>query len=1512
MNGDTFTAGISASRRHRARRWPALLAAWAIFTIAGGGLPAPAAAQTIIEAENDLTCLGARHGTTMNCTANDFTVAATFEAAANTPAYCTAGTVFNFNAKLHVNSANSQRYDVGFFVGQQSNDPQLPTGGNICTVATFPTSPPPFMSVGTSNACGDFASSSEAFPTVTGIKVVCAAATGSNLSIPYVLSYNQNASTCTGPSDVMAGAKSKCSANTATLNIVSTDGTSSVPVLVGGYVDVTKATAPVDPTGGGPSFTYTASAPAGIKVGVEKGGVSINNFADLDAFGQLDESNDNTVTFTLANGETARVYMSVIPSTNRTLTITEADSTHWEGSAAIQCLAAEGSPTFSSNNATRTITANLNTVNKGVACTITNTKRARVSLVERVEGRLFPADQFQLAVSGAGASSLTSDATGAALAAGNVTVLTSGTAAPQNYTNASHPGFRVTPGQSLTLATSMAAGSPSPLSRYVTTLTCTNASTATGRTTSLPNNQATSSYSFTPKPDDDITCTYRHVPLALLTLGKVVVNDDGLTHAASEWTLTANGPSFITGASGSPAVTNATVTPGTYTLSESGPSGYNQTGLVCSGGADTDPSDGLELVSGEVVTCTFTNDDTQIGQTLVKSDAALDLDADGSGTITEGDRLAYTVTLTNIGITTLTGVQVSDPMLTPSSQSCASVPSGGTCILSGKHVVTPGEAAAGEVVNTASVTSNEVTTPLSSNTVTTTVVPRPAPALQVTKSHSGNFAAASNATYTLQVRNVGYGAISGTTTVTDTLDPALQFVSASGTDWTCGVAGTPQVVTCTSNAGVASFSDMAPITLTVLVDGAAGTSVDNQASVANTTLNGGVPVGGNIDTATIVHPDLSSSTKGLVNLGGGIAPDVDQGDVLQYTIFLKESAGAQATGVRVTDPIATGLTNLTVISLPAGATDHSAGSLLDIRDITVPAGSIAQIVFRVTVGSGFSPGNPIDNTAHVDNPGGPDADPAAPTAYYEISKVTTDDDKILYLHASGGSLILDRIPHAGIDTSGTTLNASSRDWVLSPALSAPLTLTAGTIDVQLSLQTSGSVYVGLFDGGTQIGSNSASQNINSGSPVVRLFQVPLAADYTLDTNHTLTLRVFGPSNTTVFDLNVKPSLISFATSTVVNVDSVEPYTATYPGGALTDHYFPGDTAYIRVVASDPFGGSDVSASDSTIEVIDPFGTTVVGPEAMTMKDTSGATRTLEKQFAIPADGPMGTWHVRVTAYEGTEHTIHHTNTGSFQVRGHVTVDQVWGTGAVDGDAVSLEIEGGSDAVAGSSTAPDAAVPATASAAGGATITVSQAFTSGIAGIYTVDLACERDADGVAVAVTGTGLSRQFQMPLDSSVTCTWSNTATVPLTVVKLMTVESDPVNGTVNPKAIPGAIVEYQIIVRNPGGDIDGDSVFVRDPLPAQIELRVTDINGAGSGPVRFIDGSPSSGLTFAYPADVAFSDDNGVSWTYVPSDPDGDGIDPAITDVRINPKGVFKGNTTGNPTNDAQFTLRFRARVK
>ena len=75
-------------------------------------------------------------------------------------------------------------------------------------------------------------------------------------------------------------------------------------------------------------------------------------------------------------------------------------------------------------------------------------------------------------------------------------------------------------------------------------------------------------------------------PQAHLTLVKQVVNDNGGTAVPTDWTLRADGPTPLSGTSGSAAVTDQTVTPGTYTLSEiDGPDGYTPSNWSCTGGS---------------------------------------------------------------------------------------------------------------------------------------------------------------------------------------------------------------------------------------------------------------------------------------------------------------------------------------------------------------------------------------------------------------------------------------------------------------------------------------------------------------------------------------------------------------------------------------------------------------------------------------------------------------------------------------------------------------------------------------------------------------------------------------------------------------------------------------------------------------------------------------------------------------------------------------------------------------
>jgi len=146
------------------------------------------------------------------------------------------------------------------------------------------------------------------------------------------------------------------------------------------------------------------------------------------------------------------------------------------------------------------------------------------------------------------------------------------------------------------------------------------------------------------------------------------------------------------------------------------------------------------------------------------------------------------------------------------------------------------------------------------------------------------------------------------------------------------------------------------------------------------------------------------------------------------------------------------------------------------------------------------------------------------------------------------------------------------------------------------------------------------------------------------------------------------------------------------------------------------------------------------------------------------------------------------------------------------------------------------------------------------------------------------------------------------LLVTKTQQTLSDPVNGSVNPRNIPGAIVLYTVAVANQGpGAVDADTLVITDPVPADSALFV---DASGGDPIVFIDGATASGLTYSFATDVTFSNQpgGGPPFDYVPA-PDAQGFDPAVTAYRVAPGGAMNPATGGN---NPAFNIRFSTRVE
>jgi len=538
-------------------------------------------------------------------------------------------------------------------------------------------------------------------------------------------------------------------------------------------------------------------------------------------------------------------------------------------------------------------------------------------------------------------------------------------------------------------------------------------------------------------------------------------------------------------------------------------------------------------------------------------------------------------------------------------------------------------------------------------------------------------------TYTVTARNYGPNP-----TITATDAPIIDIIPAelTGVTWTCAGSGG---ATCGAAAGSGNnistvatlpFNSAAVYTVTGTASGApTDNPFTNTAAIAPPAGVVDYHLPDNSASATVrIRSDLSASTKTVVDLNGG---DVEFGDELRYILTLRETAGATAASVSVSDDIPANVTGFTVDApLPSGASDFSTpdgtgvngSGTLDIRNLTVPGDGSISISFKVTVSG--ADGSTIANSAVVTNPGGPGANPSAPTLTIAGGSLPGTGNKPLYLHddTSTPAYKLSRTPMAVNPGNYVIIyrGNTTRTWALSPVLQAPVTISSGTVPVQLWLSSNANrnftVPVTLRCGTTTVAELLTGQAYLTNGALAAPFTFDLAwqagGDYTCPAGSTWELDVTNTQGGTGTgrQLRVFPAPTATGTSNVtlpsqnvINIDNsdIAFHTAAYPGGSSVATVNPGDVVYLRATVSDPFGSYDISGA--TLTLTDALGAVQVGapPVAMTeVFDSNAATKIYEYgPYTVPAGGPAGYWGARVDADEGTEGTVSDYGIGTLEV-----------------------------------------------------------------------------------------------------------------------------------------------------------------------------------------------------------------------------------------------------------------------
>ena len=189
--------------------------------------------------------------------------------------------------------------------------------------------------------------------------------------------------------------------------------------------------------------------------------------------------------------------------------------------------------------------------------------------------------------------------------------------------------------------------------------------------------------------------------------------------------------------------------------------------------------------------------------------------------------------------------------------------------------------------------------------------------------------------------------------------------------------------------------------------------------------------------------------------------------------------------------------------------------------------------------------------------------------------------------------------------------------------------------------------------------------------------------------------------------------------------------------------------------------------------------------------------------------------------------------------------------------------------------------------------------------YTPALSCSNAFAGSTTPLP-TSLDSNFSMQIGDVITCILTNTrsaANAILQISKVSELISDPVNGTDNPKFMPGAKLRYRITVTNMGDlPVDASTISIVDPFPVGIAYNA-------ASPVQFVNGTTPSGLNAFNPSTmVGYSNQvgGGAPYTYAPNT---SGYDTAVRGIRIRPTGTM---TASNGTSNPSFSVTFEARVE
>ncbi len=572
-------------------------------------------------------------------------------------------------------------------------------------------------------------------------------------------------------------------------------------------------------------------------------------------------------------------------------------------------------------------------------------------------------------------------------------------------------------------------------------------------------------------------------PASLAGFVYVDANNDGVKQAGeagiANVTVTLTGTDDLgdsinqavaTLSSGAYSFTN--LRPGTYIIAESQPTSYEE-------GKDTIGTPGgnaavQDVFSNIVLNESVNGTNNNFGERLT-ADLAINK-TDYQTTAIPGTPIAYTITITNNGPSTVNTLTMTDvvpaailnPVFSGASSGTFSSATGlwtGLTLTSGQNITiqmtgTVDPAATGTLSNTATVSNaqdgsgNPILDPISANNSSTDIdTLTPQATLTISKTDgTATYTAGTSTTYTIVVTNTGPSDVTGAA-VTDTLPSAI-----TSDTWTAAYAassngpanGTGNISTDVNlaTAGTATFTVVSNIAST-----ATGNLV-NTATVTNP-INDILSSATDTDTPNPISDLAITKTDGLTT--------VIPGNALTYTIVVTNNGPTFAAGATVVDNMPAAFLGAawTVVYAGAGSSGPASGTGNINTPISVAVGGTATFTVTGTVVSTAT--GTLSNTATV-------APPTGTTDSNPNNNSATQSNPL----TPQGDLSITKTDGTATYTAGT-----ADTYTIVASNSGPSFVTAATVADNIPASFTGATWTAVYTGVGSTGPASGSGSINA-------------------------------------------------------------------------------------------------------------------------------------------------------------------------------------------------------------------------------------------------------------------------------------------------------------------------------------------------------------------------------------------------------------------------------------------------